>query len=195
MGWPAPRGPRAPAARGLPRAWIKFSLAGRGKLQVVTRIKVVVQSMLPNYDTQGIGMYHIYFVCPITEPCVTPRANRKGYTSIYMTDWYMPVGYECIRPGAVSRWHNDDPVWSIQCNNRVPSVANAGLMIHDCVGNYMWFCITPYLYGVTGARLVVMGKRGLASSAADVTCSGKAIWLVTGVQAGQMRSPRVSLGE
>ena len=52
-------------------------------------------------------------------------------------------------------------------------VANAGFMIHDGVGTCMRFCITPYLYGVTDARLVVMGKRGLASSVADVTCSGK----------------------
>ena len=29
-------------------------------------------------------------------------------------------------------------------------------------GSSMWFCITPYLYGVSGAILVVMGKRGLA---------------------------------
>ena len=57
---------------------------------------------VPNYDTQGIGIHHIYCVCPITEPCVTPRAIRKGYTFIYVTDWYMPVGYECILTGAVS---------------------------------------------------------------------------------------------
>ena len=30
-------------------------------------------------------------------------------------------------------------------------------------------------FGVSDARLVVMGKRGLASSAADVTCSGETI--------------------
>ena len=74
-------------------------------------------------------------------------------------------------------------------------VANAVFIIHDGVGSYMWFCITPYLYGVPDARLVVMGKCELVSSAADVTCSGEAIWLVTGVWARQMRSPRVSLGE
>ena len=37
-------------------------------------------------------------------------------------------------------------------------VANAGFMIHDSAGNYMWFCITPY--GVSDARLIAMGKRG-----------------------------------
>ena len=40
------------------------------------------------------------------------------------------------------------------------SVANAGFVVHDSVGNYMRFCITPYLYGVSDARLVAMGKRG-----------------------------------
>ena len=54
-------------------------------------------------------------------------------------------------------------------------VANAGFMIHDGVGNYNVFLHHSYLYGVSDARLVVMGKRGLASSAAEVTCSGEAI--------------------
>ena len=155
--------------------------------------------MLPNYDTQGIGMHHIYFVCPITEPCVRPRANRKGYTSMYVTDWYMPVGYECIRPGAVSRWHNDDPVWSIQCNNRVPSVANAGLMIHDCVGNYMYFAslrtctewqVPDWLsWGNVGSRRLqqtsvlresdLIGHR--SAGGADEVASCLARWVVRGM--------------
>ena len=46
-------------------------------------------------------------------------------------------------------------------------------MIHDGVGSYMLFCITPYLYGVTDARLVVMGKRELVSSAETSHVQGK----------------------
>ena len=55
----------------------------------------------------------------------------------------------------------------------IACVANAGFMIHDGVGSYMWFCITPYLYGVTDARLVVMGKRELVSSAETSRVQGK----------------------
>ena len=54
--------------------------------------------MLPNYDTHGIGMHHY-----ITEPCICPLGMRVSFQVLF------------------HRWHNDDPVWSVQCNARVPS--------------------------------------------------------------------------
>ena len=80
--------------------------------------------MLRNYDTQGIGMHHIYIFCLSHYWTLSYTKGQPERVHSHVCDWLIYARWERVYVSVqllFHRWHNDDPVWSVRCNNRVPS--------------------------------------------------------------------------
>ena len=124
----------------------------------------------------GIYVSQVEYAC-IMNVCIYRRADSTGstiYVCICMHACIIVCMYVCMYAIPRAIWRADRRNESYGC------VSNIICMYYDCM-----YVSTRREYWEYWAYV----------TAADVTCSGEAFWLVTGVRTREMGSPRGSLGD